>query len=269
MGRFDGKVLLVAGGGADGPPAPGEKLAMGNGRATALLAARDGATVMVADRSLKLAQETVDAIAAEGGRAAAVEFDATQEQQCRNAVEAAVKSFGAIHLLVNNVGNNIGGSLLKTTVEQLDLAYSLNLRSHFILMQQAVPEMIKAGGGAIVNVSSTSALLTANYIAYESTKAGLVALTRSVGVNYARDGIRANCVLPGRINSTMARRRYGDREAQVANQIPMGRQGTPWEVAKTILFLLSDDASYITGTYITVAGGRGETGGPQARQVGN
>ncbi len=255
MPRFDGKIALIIGGGADGPPNPGETLSMGNGRATAILCGREGAAVMVADRSLALAGETAAAIRAEGGRAEAVETDVSDEEQCCRAVEAAVRAFGGLHLLVNNVGIAIGGRLLETTTEQFDKMVAVNLRSHFLTMRYALPEIAKCGGGAIVNVSSLAALRAGSGLPYEATKAALLGLTRSAAVTHARDNIRINTILPGLINSSMVRRLVGDREARVAPRIPIRRQGTPWEVARAIVFLLSDDASYITGTELIVDGG--------------
>jgi NAD(P)-dependent dehydrogenase (short-subunit alcohol dehydrogenase family) len=255
MARLTGKVALIVGGGADGPPNPGEKLSIGNGRATAILCAREGAAVMAADLKLALAEETVAAIRAEGGRAEAVEADVSREEDCRAAVEATVRAFGALHLLVNNVGIGIGGDLLRTTTEQFDRMLAVNLRSHFLTMRYAVPEMKKAGGGAIVNVSSLAALRSNRLIPYEATKAALLGLSRSAAASHARDHIRVNTILPGLINSSMVRREIGDREAQVAPRIPMRRQGTPWEIASAIVFLLSDDASYVTGTELIVDGG--------------
>jgi len=255
MRRLDGKIALIVGGGADGPPKPGETLSMGNGRATAICCAREGARVMVADRSLKLAEETAAAIRSDGGTANALEMDVAKESDCRAAVEATVKAFGGLHLLVNNVGIAIGGRLLDTSTEQFDKMVAVNLRSHFLMMRYAVPEMKKAGGGAIVNVSSMAALRSNQQISYEATKAALLGASRSAAASHARDNIRVNTILPGLINSSMVRRLVGDREAQVAPRIPMRRQGTPWEIAKAIVFLLSDDASYITGTELIVDGG--------------
>jgi NAD(P)-dependent dehydrogenase (short-subunit alcohol dehydrogenase family) len=255
MNRLAGKVALIVGGGADGPAKAGEKLSIGNGRATAIVCAREGAAVMVADRSLELAEQTAAAIREEGGRAQAVAADVSIEDQCRGAVEATIRSFASLHLLVNNVGIGIGGNLLKTTTEQFDTMLAVNLRSHFLMMRYAVPEIAKAGGGAIVNVSSLAAIRSNSMISYEATKAALLGLSRSAAVSHARDNIRVNTILPGLIDSSMVRRLIGDRENTVAPRIPMRRQGTPWEIANAITFLLSDEASYITGTELIVDGG--------------
>jgi len=200
MGRLDGKIALIVGGGADGPPNPGEELSIGNGRATAILCAREGALVMVADRTRQLALETASAIRSEGNQADAVEADVSQEDDCRRAVEESVRRFGALQLLVNNVGIAIGRSLLNTTTDEFNRMYQVNLRSHFLMMKYAVPEIVKGGGGAIVNVSSVAALLSGSGIAYEATKAALLGLSRSVAVRYARDKVRVNTILPGLIN---------------------------------------------------------------------
>jgi NAD(P)-dependent dehydrogenase (short-subunit alcohol dehydrogenase family) len=255
MGRLEGKVALIVGGGADGPPNRGETLSIGNGRATAILCARESAAVMVADRSEALAAETAQAIRAEGGRADSIAADVTIEADCRRACAACVGAFGRINLLVNNVGIAIGGRLLDTTTEQFDTMTSVNVRGQFLMMRYAVPEIARAGGGAIVNVSSLAAVRSGSGLAYETTKAALLGMARSAAVTHARDNIRVNTILPGLINSSMVRRLVGDREERVAPRIPMRRQGTPWEIARAIVFLLSDDASYITGTELIVDGG--------------
>jgi len=253
MGRLENKVLLVSGGGADGPPRADEPVAMGNGRATAILAAREGAAVMVVDRALESATKTAEMIRSEGGRAEAFAADVRDEEACRGAVAAAVKAFGGLHLLVNNVGIAIGHTLHSPTAE-FDTAIDVNVRGHLLMMRYAIPEMVKAGGGAIVNISSVSAIRGGG-VSYATSKAALSGLSRAVALAHAKDGIRVNTVLPGAINSAMARRLAGDREAQVAPHIPMGRQGTPWEIAKAVIFLLSDDASYITAVELLVDGG--------------
>jgi NAD(P)-dependent dehydrogenase (short-subunit alcohol dehydrogenase family) len=253
--RLSGKVALIAGGGADGPARAGEKISIGNGRAAAILCAREGAAVMVADRAIALANETAEFIRSEGGRAAAIACDVSEEAQCRASVEAAMREFGALHLLLNNVGIAIGGRLMETTPEQFDRMFAVNLRGQFLMMRAAVPAIAKSGGGSIVNISSLAALRSNSQISYEATKAALLGLSRSVAVSHARDNIRVNVIMPGLINSTMVRRLVGDREAAVAPRIPLKRQGTPWEVANAVVFLLSDEASYITGTDLIVDGG--------------
>jgi NAD(P)-dependent dehydrogenase (short-subunit alcohol dehydrogenase family) len=255
MGRLDGKVALIIGGGADGPPKPGEILSIGNGRATAILCGREGAAVMVADLNPTLAGETASAIRAEEGRADSVQCDVRKEDDCRHAVEEAVRRFGKLNLLVNNVGIAIDGPLLDTSSDQFETMYHVNLRSHFLTMRFAIPEIAKAGGGAIVNISSVAGIRYGAGVAYQATKAGILGLSRAAAVRHARDKVRVNTVLPGLINSSMVRRLIGDREARVAPRIPMRRQGTSWEIASAVVFLLSDDASYITGTELIVDGG--------------
>ncbi len=255
MRRLDGKVLLVAGGGADGPPNKGEKLAIGNGRAIAMLCAREGARVMIADRSLASARETADAIGAEGGVAQALEADVSNEQACIATVAETVSRLGALHLMVNNVGIVYPVDDFSLDTADYDHIMGVNLRGQFLMLKYAIPEIIRAGGGAIVLNSSMGAIRGGG-ATYGPSKAAINSMVRGVAVRYARDNIRCNAVMPGLINSTLARRTGGEgREAAVSPLIPMGRQGTPWEVAHAVLFLLSYEASYITGTEILVDGG--------------
>jgi NAD(P)-dependent dehydrogenase (short-subunit alcohol dehydrogenase family) len=253
MGRLEGKILLVSGGGADGPPKSGEAVPMGNGRATAILGAREGAGVLITDRSLEAAAQTVELIRSEGGCAEAFAADVSAEESCRAAVAAAVKAFGRLQLLVNVVGIATGHSLESPTSE-FDTTMDVNVRGHLLMMRYAIPEMIRAGGGAVVNISSVSAIRGGG-VSYATSKAALSGLSRAVALAEARNGIRVNTVLPGAIDSAMIRRLAGDREAQVSPHIPIGRQGTPWEVAKAVVFLLSDDAPYITAVDLLVDGG--------------
>jgi len=169
---------------------------------------------MVTDRKRELAHESAAAIRAEGHQADAVEADVSREEDCRRAVEETVRRFGAIHLLVNNVGIAVGGSLLNTTTDEFNRMYEVNLRSHFLMMKYALPEIVKARGGAIVNVSSVAALPAGGGIAargHQGRAPRIVPLGR-----YARDNVRVNTILPGLINSSMVRREIGDREPRVA-----------------------------------------------------
>jgi NAD(P)-dependent dehydrogenase (short-subunit alcohol dehydrogenase family) len=255
MKRLDGKVLLVAGGGADGPPNKGEALAIGNGRAIAILCAREGARVMVTDRSLASAQETAAAIVAEGGDAYALEADVTSEDACKAAVAGTVNRFAALHLMVNNVGIVYPVDDFSLDTADYDRIMSVNLRGQFLMLKHSIPEIIKSGGGAIVLNSSMGAIRGGG-ATYGPSKSAINSMVRGVAVRYARDKVRCNAVMPGLINSTLARRTGGEgRDAAVGPLVPMGRQGTPWEVAHAVLFLLSEEASYITGTELLVDGG--------------
>lgn len=255
MGRLEGRVALVVGGGSDGPPAPGEELAIGNGRAAAISVGREGAAVAVADRSLDSAEETAGQIRAEGGKAVAIACDVLDEAQCEAAVAAAVAEFGGLQLVVNNVGIADLGGVTQTSVEEFDQILAVNVRGHFLALRHAVPELAKAGG-AIATISSLNALVSGAGIAYETSKAALLGMSRQVAVTCAPQGIRANVVIPGVIDSTMLRRFVGDQEFDFVSGIPRGRMGTPWDVAKATVFLLSDDADFITGTQLVVDGGQ-------------
>lgn len=256
MGRLEGKVALVVGGGSEGPAGAGEELAIGNGRAAAIQIAREGAVVVVADRTLAAAEETAAAIRADGGCAEAVACDIAEEEQCRAAVASVARSFGGLQLLVNNVGIADLGPVADTSAEEFDRVQAVNVRGHFLMIKHALPALEKAGGGAIVTVSSINALRVGAGVGYETSKAALLALTRNVAVSSAARGVRANTVLPGVIDSTMLRR-FAPPEliAGFAAKVPLGRVGTPWDVARAIVFLLSEDAAYVTGTELTVDGG--------------
>ncbi|MEO3930608.1 SDR family NAD(P)-dependent oxidoreductase [Micromonosporaceae bacterium B7E4] len=256
MNSLAGKVALVVGGGADGPPRAGEQLPIGNGRAAALACARAGAAVMVADRNFDAARATADTITAGGGRSAAVACDVRTDADCRAAVDATVRELGALHLLVNNVGIADMGTVADVPVEDFDNVLLVNVRGHFSTIKHALPEMVRAGNGAIVTISSLNALRTGGAgIAYDTSKAALLALSRNVMASAAPHGVRVNTVLPGIIDSTMLRRFVGDQQIDFAARIPLGRLGSPWDVANAVVFLLSNDAAFITGAELVVDGG--------------
>ena len=260
--RLDGRVVVVIGAGQT----PGATI--GNGRATAELFARRGAHVVAVDRDRAAARQTADAIAAAGFSAVAVEADATDEAAVADVFAAVHAEHGRIDVLHNNVGVSIAGNdapVTDITVEAFDFVTAVNLRSMVTACKHVLGYMRRAGGGVITNISSTAAILDYPYIAYKTSKAGVVALTNHLAIRHAPDGIRANCILPGLMNTPMAiENRVAAmglaREEVVAARdalVPLRAQmGTGWDVAHAAVFLASDEARFITGVALTVDGGQ-------------
>jgi NAD(P)-dependent dehydrogenase (short-subunit alcohol dehydrogenase family) len=246
-----GKVALISGGGAAGD-------GIGNGRAAAILLARAGAKVVVADRELELAERTVEMIAAEGSAAAALAVDVTVESDCKRLVDMIVDRFGRLDLLDNNVGIGSRGSVVEETPEQYRHVMQVNVESMFLLSKYAIPAMIKtAQGGAIVNISSISALRPRGLTTYTTSKAAIIGLTRAMAVDHGRDNIRVNCICPGPMYTPMVYARGMSEAArtQRAKASVLKREGTGWDVGHAVKFLLSDHARYITGQVLVVDGG--------------
>ncbi|MGA7809854.1 SDR family NAD(P)-dependent oxidoreductase [Bradyrhizobium sp.] len=246
-----GKVALISGGGAAGE-------GIGNGRAAAILLARAGTKVLVADRDLIAAERTVEMIRAEGGVAAAFGGDVTNETDCKRLVEAALDRFDRLDLLDNNVGIGSRGSVVEEKAEQYRRVMQVNVESMFLLSKYAIPAMIKtARGGAIVNISSISALRPRGLTTYSTSKAAVIGLTRAMAVDHGRDNIRVNCICPGPMYTPMvyARGMSEAARARRARASVLKLEGTGWDVGQAARFLLSDHARYITGQVLVVDGG--------------
>jgi NAD(P)-dependent dehydrogenase (short-subunit alcohol dehydrogenase family) len=264
-GRLNGKVVLVAGGGSIGP-------GWGNGKAAAVVYAREGAKVAVTDWRTQAAQETVDIIRDNGGEAIAVTGDATSEEDVARMVGETIAAYGRIDVLHNNVGGSGSGKHLgDMTLEDWNATMARNVTSAMLMCREVVPHMEKQGGGSIVNISSISSLRHLNVptAVYAAGKGALNELTKNIALHYAGKNIRANCVLPGYIDTPFIRREingkpayeykgYTNAEDYAADRgkiIPMQRMGTGWDVAYAALFLASDESAYVTAQMLVVDGG--------------
>ena len=246
-----GKVAIVSGGGAAGD-------GIGNGRAAAILLARAGTKVVVSDLDKKLAQRTVEMIQAEGGAAVAEACNATNEADCKRLVDDTVKRFGRLDFLDNNVGIGSRGSVVDEKPEQYRRVMQVNVESMFLLSKYAIPAMIgTAQGGAIVNISSISALRPRGLTTYTTTKAAVIGLTQAMAVDHGRDNIRVNCICPGPMYTPMvyARGMTDAARKQRTNASVLKTEGTGWDVGHAVKFLFSDHARYITGQVLVVDGG--------------
>jgi NAD(P)-dependent dehydrogenase (short-subunit alcohol dehydrogenase family) len=260
--RLDGKTAIIIGAGQS----PGEGI--GNGRATALRFAAEGARLLAVDRDLASAEETAAMIARQGGNCTPFRADVTQEETLAAAVARALDLWGRIDILHNNVGVSIAGGdkpLDEITEAALDRVWAINLRGTVMACKHVVPVMRRQRAGAIVNISSVAAREnTYPLVAYKATKAAMIAFTEQLALQNASYGIRANCILPGLMDTPMAvdtRARTSNRSrAEVAAErdarVPLrGKMGTAWDVANAALFLASDEADFITGVALPVDGG--------------
>ena len=248
MGRLDGKVAFISGG------------ARGMGAEEARLFAQQGAKVVIGD----ILEDDGHAVEAEinesSGDCLFVHLDVTSEANWQDAVAATVSRFGALHILVNNAGiGGVGGLVEDTPVEDWELVMDINAKGVFLGTKAAIPEMQAAGGGSIINISSQLGIVATDNTSpmYHASKGAVRILTKSTAIQFAPDGIRANSVHPGPVNTAMTERRREDPEAfaLMRSRIPLGRFAEPIEIANAVLYLASDESGYVTGSEVVVDGG--------------
>ena len=255
--RVKGKVVVVTGAGSVGP-------GIGNGKAAAILYAREGGRVLLVDYSLEAAKETKRLIDEEGGDCAVFQADVSKSADCAQMVEECIRAYGRLDVLHNNVGIEIPGGIREISEDDWDRTLDVNLKSVFLTCRQAIPHMVKQGKGSVVNISSINGIRTLPALsgAYGASKAGMIALTREIAVEYAPKGVRVNAVLPGMmrtpfVEASLTNAWGGDVEEMMRLRdamIPIGKQGESWDVAHAALFLASDEAKYVTGTTLVVDG---------------
>ena len=257
--RLKDKIAVVTGAGSVGP-------GWGNGKAAAVLFAREGARVFAVDVNLGAAQETLAIVEREGGECTAYQTAVSRSEEIEGMVESCVATYGRVDILHNNVGIVEVGGCVETSEESWDRVMDVNLKSMFLTCKHILPHMEHQGGGAIVNISSIASIrwLGVPYISYSASKGAVNQLTQSIALQYAAKNIRANAILPGLMNTPMVATSLaefyaeGDVEKMVEvrdRTCPMGKMGDAWDVAYAALFLASDEAKYITGAQLVVDGG--------------
>ena len=249
-GRLQDMVAIVTGAGSRGP-------GVGNGKAAAVLFAREGASVCLVDSMLARAEETLATIEDAGGEAFAIEANVALDRDCKRVVDTVIMRYGKVDVLHNNVGIDPGiVSVVDVDEATWDETMDVNVKSMMLMAKHAIPHMAAGGGGAIVNISSISALRPRGLTPYTVSKGAVIALTQAMAVDHAAQGIRVNCIAPGPVYTPMvAEGMTPERRAQRAKASPLGTEGTAWDIGYAALFLASPEARWITGQVLCVDGG--------------
>jgi NAD(P)-dependent dehydrogenase (short-subunit alcohol dehydrogenase family) len=261
MDRLKAKTALVVGAGSIGP-------GWGNGKATAVTFAREGAHVFCVDRNPAAAAETVKLISNEGGKATAFAADVSRAAEVEAMVAACRTAYGRIDVLHNNVGIAEMGSVVDVTEAEWDRVFAVNLKSAYLAMKHVIPVMVEQGGGSIINISSIASIrhVGISYVSYGTSKAAMNQMTRTTAVEFAPKHVRVNAILPGLMKTPMVEHSAGLAQSYAKGdveamwrardaQVPMGHMGEAWDVANAALFLASDESRYITGIELVVDGG--------------
>jgi NAD(P)-dependent dehydrogenase (short-subunit alcohol dehydrogenase family) len=248
--RLENKVAIVTGAGS-------RAAGIGNGRAAAILFAREGAKVLLVDNSPAAAEETLKMIKQEDGEAEIFVADVSKADDCRAMVERAVSRWGRLDILDNNVGIGCPGSVVIVEEKDWDRTMMVNVKSMMLTGKFAVPAMAAGGGGSIINISSISALRPRGLTAYSASKGAVIALTRAMAIDHAKEGIRVNCIVPGPVYTPMVYARGMSEELRERRRLasPLKIEGTGWDIGYAAVFLASDEARYITGVILPVDGG--------------
>lgn len=253
-GRLSGKVAIVTGAASSGP-------GVGNGKATAILFAKEGAKVLLVNRSESHARELQSEIEAEGGECSAYAADVSRSDQVERMVEAAVERYGRLDILHNNVGIGGRGTAADVLEEVWNDAVNVNLSGTMWCCKYAIPHMINSGGGSIINVSTIAAIRGVHrgdvgFAAYSASKAGVIGLTLSIAADFATSGVRANCIVVGMVNTPRLDKFGVDARERRRLAVPLQTEGTGWDVGWAAVYLASDEARWVTGASIPIDGGQ-------------
>jgi len=261
MDRLRGKTALLVGAGSIGP-------GWGNGKATAVTFAREGAQVFCVDRNEAAADETVEIITGKGGKATAFAADVSRAADVEAMVAACLKAYGRINVLHNNVGIAEMGSVVDVAEADWDHVFAVNLKSAYLAMKHVIPVMVDQGGGSVINISSIASIrhVGISYVSYATSKAAMNQMTRTTAVEFAARHVRVNAILPGLMKTPMVEHSAGLAQSYTGGdveamwrardaQVPMGHMGDAWDVANAALYLASDESRYVTGIELVVDGG--------------